>query len=355
VGPEGRDKPRPRDWHIRLRILRDKETALNLPKLMASPKARKRGDIERILHSEDSEDYVTWNFFQLLESAPASCWWPALLRLSGMNEIDPADTPTVRLWQTVPAPRAYEALSRERMRTSDNAAWRERSLDMNPVEGPSEIDITFEGRSYIIYVEAKLGSDVSLSTTYDPERNQIVRVSKPRLTESFAAVHRRNQYGYSGWFGIVRSVTSSPAAKDTAAAASGLLTPAYHLSGKSPRYYQEIAINRANEAILLGERRVLLTMARGTGKTVVAFQICWKMWNSRWNRKPEQEHRRPRILYLADRNILIDDPRTGSSRPSVTPARKLKTALPTTGDVFQLRLHRGHIRANALILRRESA
>jgi hypothetical protein len=148
---------------------------LNLPKLMASPKARKRGDIERILHSENSEDYVTWNFFQLLESVSASCWWPALLRLSGMNSIDPADTPGVRLWQTVAAPRAYEALSRERMRTSDNPGWRERSLDMNPVEGPSEIDITFEGRSYIIYVEAKLGSDISLSTTYDPERNQIAR------------------------------------------------------------------------------------------------------------------------------------------------------------------------------------
>ncbi len=148
---------------------------LNLPKLMASPKARKRGDIERILHSENSEDYVTWNFFQLLESVPAACWWPALLRLTGANTIDPADTPAVRLWQTAAAPRAYEALSRERMRTAENPAWRERSLDMNPVEGPSEIDITFEGLSYVVYVEAKLGSDVSLNTTYDPERNQIAR------------------------------------------------------------------------------------------------------------------------------------------------------------------------------------
>jgi hypothetical protein len=130
---------------------------LNLPKLMSSPKARKRGDIERILHSENSEDYVTWNFFQLLESVPSSRWWPALLRLSGVNSIDPADTPSVRLWQTVAAPRAYEALSRERMRTSDNPAWRERSLDLNPVEGPSEIDITFEGRSYIVSVTRTTG------------------------------------------------------------------------------------------------------------------------------------------------------------------------------------------------------
>ena len=86
-----------------------------------------------------------------------------------------------------------------------------------------------------------------------------------------------------------------------------LLAPYYHLSGKSPRYYQEIAINRAVKAILQGKRRVLLTLATGTGKTVVAFQICWKLWNSRWNRA--NQHRRPRILYLADRNILVDDPK----------------------------------------------
>lgn len=86
-----------------------------------------------------------------------------------------------------------------------------------------------------------------------------------------------------------------------------LLTPFNDLTGKDPRYYQEIAINRAVQAILQGKPRVLLTMATGTGKTLVAFQICWKLWNSRWNRRGE--HRRPRILYLADRNILIDDPK----------------------------------------------
>jgi type I restriction enzyme R subunit len=86
-----------------------------------------------------------------------------------------------------------------------------------------------------------------------------------------------------------------------------LLTPFNHLSGKTPRYYQEIAINRAVQSVLQGKRRILLTMATGTGKTVVAFQICWKLWSSRWNRNGE--YRRPRILYLADRNILIDDPK----------------------------------------------
>lgn len=78
-----------------------------------------------------------------------------------------------------------------------------------------------------------------------------------------------------------------------------LLTPFNDLTGKEPRYYQEIAINRAVQAILQGKPRVLLTMATGTGKTLVAFQICWKLWSSRWNRRGE--HRRPKILFLADR------------------------------------------------------
>ncbi|MDP2937364.1 MAG: DEAD/DEAH box helicase family protein, partial [Dehalococcoidia bacterium] len=87
----------------------------------------------------------------------------------------------------------------------------------------------------------------------------------------------------------------------------GLLTPIYHFPDKGLRYYQEIAINGTIQAILQGKRRILLTMATGTGKTLVAFQICWKLWNARWNRTGA--YRRPRILYLADRNILIDDPK----------------------------------------------
>lgn len=96
-------------------------------------------------------------------------------------------------------------------------------------------------------------------------------------------------------------------------AAERLLAPACHLGGKSPRYYQEIAINRAIQAIATGNRCSLLTMATGTGKTVVAFEICWKLWSSRWNRTGE--HRRPRILYLADRNILIEDPMAKTFAP----------------------------------------
>ncbi len=86
-----------------------------------------------------------------------------------------------------------------------------------------------------------------------------------------------------------------------------LFAPYNHQIGKSPRYYQEIAINKTVQAILQGKKRVLLTMATGTGKTIVAFQICWKLWNARWNRTGD--FRKPRILYLSDRSILIDDPK----------------------------------------------
>lgn len=92
-----------------------------------------------------------------------------------------------------------------------------------------------------------------------------------------------------------------------------LLAPFYDLSGKHPRYYQEIAINRVVQSVLQGVVRILLTMATGTGKTFVAFQICWKLWSTRWNRTGE--YRRPRILYLADRNILVDDPKEKEFAP----------------------------------------
>ena len=96
-------------------------------------------------------------------------------------------------------------------------------------------------------------------------------------------------------------------------AANRLLTPSNTVGSTTPRYYQEIAINRAVQAILQGQPRVLLTMATGTGKTVVAFQIAWKLWSSGWNRTGE--HRRPRILFLADRNVLIDQTMVNDFRP----------------------------------------
>lgn len=99
----------------------------------------------------------------------------------------------------------------------------------------------------------------------------------------------------------------SAAAGLPAAAQQQLLEPYNLTAGKIPRYYQDAAIRRVVEAILGGKPRVLATLATGTGKTSVAFQVCWKLWNSRWNRSGE--HRRPKILFLADRNILVNDPK----------------------------------------------
>lgn len=76
-------------------------------------------------------------------------------------------------------------------------------------------------------------------------------------------------------------------------------------SGKAPRYYQRIAINRALEAIARGQKRILLVMATGTGKTYTAAQIIWRYWHS-----PSTDGKQKRILFLADRNILVDQTKT---------------------------------------------
>ena len=77
-------------------------------------------------------------------------------------------------------------------------------------------------------------------------------------------------------------------------------------SGKTPRYYQLVAINRVVEAIAGGQQRILLVMATGTGKTYTAFQIIWRLWKARRVR---------RVLFLADRNILVDQTRINDFKP----------------------------------------
>ncbi len=82
--------------------------------------------------------------------------------------------------------------------------------------------------------------------------------------------------------------------------------PFEDMGGTRPlRYYQELAVNRAVKAIANGERRVLLTLATGTGKTFIAAQVAWKLFQCRWTLQKDGK-RRPRILFLADRNILAD-------------------------------------------------
>jgi len=91
-------------------------------------------------------------------------------------------------------------------------------------------------------------------------------------------------------------------------------------SGKSPRYYQCNAVNAAIEAIAKGQDRILLVMATGTGKTYTAFQIIWRLWKSK---------RKKRILFLADRNILVDQTMVNDFRPFGAAMAKLSTDAKT--------------------------
>jgi type I restriction enzyme, R subunit len=91
-------------------------------------------------------------------------------------------------------------------------------------------------------------------------------------------------------------------------------------SGKEPRYYQRVAVNRTVEAIATGQNRVLLVMATGTGKTYTAFQIIWRLWKA---------GKAKRVLFLADRNVLVDQTMVNDFRPFGGVMAKLSTGTKT--------------------------
>lgn len=110
--------------------------------------------------------------------------------------------------------------------------------------------------------------------------------------------------------------------------------------GTGVRYYQEIAVRNTLNAIANDKNRILLTLATGTGKTVIAFQIAWKLFQSRWNLKKDAQ-RQPRILFLADRNILADQAfNTFSAFPEDALVRikpldiRKQGGVPTNGSIF---------------------
>jgi hypothetical protein len=153
---------------------------LNPDGFAALPKSAKSADVRRMLESPHSEDWVTWNVLNLLLSSQLDTWWTQLsahLKRANPNLQLPASTmlPQVRFWQRVASPKEYEAASRERMRRSADPMISARSRASEPVEGDSEIDLIIESSSLLVYVEAKLDSDISMRTTYDPDRNQIIR------------------------------------------------------------------------------------------------------------------------------------------------------------------------------------
>lgn len=97
-------------------------------------------------------------------------------------------------------------------------------------------------------------------------------------------------------------------------------------SGKEPRYYQRNAINATIEAIAKGQNRVLLVMATGTGKTYTAFQIIWRLWKSAWH-----PQRQKRVLFLADRNVLVNQTMINDFRPFGAAMAKLNGNAKTIG------------------------
>ncbi len=101
------------------------------------------------------------------------------------------------------------------------------------------------------------------------------------------------------------------------AADEALVLQPYHLdaSGKEPRYYQVEAINRTIEAVANGQRRILLVMATGTGKTYTTFQIIWRLWKAKAVK---------RVLFLVDRNILADQTRVNDFKPFGSVMTKIK-------------------------------
>ena len=100
------------------------------------------------------------------------------------------------------------------------------------------------------------------------------------------------------------------------------------------RYYQDIAVERVLAAMAEDRQRILLTLATGTGKTFIAFQIAWKLFHSRWNLSGEPT-RRPRILFLADRNILADQAYNAFSAFPEDALVRIAPAVSTAWRTFQ--------------------
>lgn len=106
--------------------------------------------------------------------------------------------------------------------------------------------------------------------------------------------------------------------------------------GKEPRYYQELAINRTISALGRGKKKILLTLATGTGKTYIAFQVVWKLFEAKWSQSGLGK-RMPRILFLADRNVLTDQAKGSFGQFPDNMLQKIKPGTdkaPTNGSIF---------------------
>ena len=166
-----------------------------------------------------------------------------------------------------------------------------KNVKLAVIEAKSDKEQVNEGVSQAKYYAQKLGLQTSFSTNGKQIYQICHKTGEEKLIDRFPTPDELWQRTFDSdneWRDKLNQV------------------PFENVNGtKESRYYQEIAVNRAVEAIANDKQRILLTLATGTGKTFIAFQIAWKLTQTRWNLQRDGR-RQPRILFLADRNILAN-------------------------------------------------
>lgn len=181
---------------------------------------------------------------------------------------------------------------------------------------------------------------LKLETTYSTNGKEIYSICMKTGYESIVSDYLSPEQLWEKTFGSIKDSTPDEQEKNYWRLKFAEV-PFEDKSGSwQMRYYQEIAVRNTIEAITNGQQRILLTLATGTGKTAIAFQIAWKLFQTRWNLSRDGS-RRPRILFLADRNILADQAYNSfSAFPDdalvrIKPSEiKKRGSVPTNGSIF---------------------
>lgn len=162
-----------------------------------------------------------------------------------------------------------------------------RNTNLAIIEAKSEDRDPLDGLQQSIDYAIKLRIDIVYATNGHRIYEHDLRVGSGRWVECFPTPDELFEW-------LKHDISAVPA-----------VTESFHFEGgMKPRYYQQVAVQKCIEAIAAGAPRVLLTLATGTGKTYIAFQIVYRLFESRWSRSGAS--RRPRVLFLADRNVLAD-------------------------------------------------
>ena len=177
--------------------------------------------------------------------------------------------------------------------------------------------------------QAKQYADMlSIRFTYATNGNQIWEMDRKTMEEHFISAYPSPEELWARTYGDVDEWRDKFNAQ-----------PYYDNGVKQPRYYQETAVRKVLEGIAKGEKRILLTLATGTGKTFIAFQIAYKLFETRWNLR--KTNTRPKILFLADRNVLANQAKNDfggfkdDAMVRIKPGSVAKNGqVPTNGSVF---------------------